>query len=853
MPYEELMRHRARRIVLLLPLLVVAACSFNSQDPLTEEEYRWVKHHPDGVRIGVGISYPPYEIYSAKGAYQGLSADYIRLIGEKTGLTFVPVRYRNRQEALKAIAAGEVDVMAALEMSDGLDDTLDFTQPFVSVPAAIITRKEYTEDLTLDRLDGMRIGVTISPQFTSYLRDRHKGTYTIIPLDGGYIGGLRALAVGDVDALICDMALASHYIANARISNLRIAGVTNYSIDLRIASRQDQPELGSILRKGLALIPPHERKAIEEEWLSLEYRPFWASRAFWTGFIVISGAVFGAIVLVLVWNRSLKRQVAQRTMALSSINTVLLGSLECHTEPEVMVRCLDEARIIAGSDQAFLGRIGGDGRLDVLLTASPNSTDAQWTGEQLGGMRLTPEQMEELRVGKVTCSGIAGRVYFVAVPLHRAGTEEARAIAVVRRNRPYLPGEAALLTEVLFAFEEALQRKRTEISLHDKQRQLERAQRMEALGTLAGGIAHDFNNILGVIIANGEMIELFHLGDDPQLETKTKALLTAAYRGRDLVSQIISFARKGTEEVRPLTVGPIIRETVKFLGASLPASISIAADIREPAAAVLANPTQVHQVLMNLCTNAAQAMRGEGGVLRITLSPKEIPPGGDIRPGGYHVLTVSDTGVGIPPELLGRIFDPFFTTKSQGEGTGLGLAVVEGIVKSWGGVVRVHSETGQGSSFQVYLPVSPTPPGTPPSVSVAEGFCPGSGRVLFVDDERELAASCAAFLRRLGYTVETATDGREALALFSQARDRFDIVVTDFSMPGLRGDRLAREMLAMRPDLPIILCTGFSHSFGEADATAMGIRSYLKKPVNLRELAACLNRHIPRHDACHAS
>ncbi|NMC48255.1 MAG: transporter substrate-binding domain-containing protein [Desulfovibrio sp.] len=201
------MRRLSRLIALPLLLLGIVSCSFSGQDPLTDEEHRWVKEHPDGVRIGVGISYPPYEIYSAKGAYQGLSADYIRLISAKTGLKFVPVRHRNRQEALNAIAAGEVDVMAALEMSDDLDKTLDFTQPYVSVPAAIITRKEYTEDLTLDRLDGMRIGVTISPQFTSYLRDRHKGTYTIVPLEGGYIGGLRALAVGDVDALICDMAL----------------------------------------------------------------------------------------------------------------------------------------------------------------------------------------------------------------------------------------------------------------------------------------------------------------------------------------------------------------------------------------------------------------------------------------------------------------------------------------------------------------------------------------------------------------------------------------------------------------------------------------------------------------------
>jgi len=563
---------------------------------------------------------------------------------------------------------------------------------------------------------------------------------------------------------------------------------------------------------------------------------------------VVCGAVFGGIVLVLVWNRSLKRQVAQRTMALSSINQVLLGSLDCRTERDVMIRCLDEARIIAASEQAVLGQIEEEGRLVVLLSASPSKDDVRWTVEQLSELRLTPDQLSELQSGRVTCAQTEGRVYFVAVPLQRTGTRKPQVIAVVRRSKTYLDTEAALLAEVLFAFEEALHRKRTEISLHDKERQLERAQRMEALGTLAGGIAHDFNNILGVIIANAEMIELFHLGSDPQLETKTKALLTAAYRGRDLVSQILSYARKGSEEVRPLVVSPIIRETVKFLEASLPASIIIESSIHEPERSVLANPTQVHQVLMNLCTNAAQAMQAEGGLLTIGLRPEDIAPGGDNRPGPYLVMSVSDTGVGIPAEIQARIFDPFFTTKSQGEGTGLGLAVVDGIVKSWGGFVRIQSALGQGSSFQVFLPVSMESAVALPAAAVTDEFPHGTGRVLFVDDEQELAESCAVFLKSLGYDVQAVTDPKAAWDSFAEKPESFDLIVTDFSMPGLRGDRLARDMLAVRPDIPVILCTGYSQSFKEGDATALGIKAYLKKPVNLRDLAVAVHRHVSCRD-----
>lgn len=833
-------------------VLVAFSCTpLDGQTPLTAEEQEWIEKNKE-IPLGVSLHYPPYEEFGLKGGYQGLSADYIRLINEKTGLKFVPLRFRNRDEVLAGIKRGEISVVAALEMTDERRDFLDFTQPYVNVPAAIITRKEFKGELSLEKLDGMRIGVTVSPEFISYLEKYFPGDYTVVTMAGGYIGGLRSLAVGDVDALICDMALASRYIANARISNLRIAGISSYTIDLRIASLKSQPIVGQILRKGLAMILPHERKTIEEKWLTLHYRPIWASWTFWLGLLGVLGLVLGGIVLVLFWNRSLKRQVAQRTMALSSINKVLLGALDCHTEREVMLRCLQEAKTMSSSERAFLGEVEQTGAIKVLLATEGGADCPEWDCAEFESVILEGEQLDRLAGGHVVNVSIGGdrkgHPHLIVVPLQILAGTNMKIIAVARSENRYVSNEVLILAEVLFAFEEALQRKRTEISLHEKERQLQRVQRMEALGTLAGGIAHDFNNILGVIIANGEMIEMFHMDVDKTIHPKIRAILAAAYRGRDLVNQILTFTRKSNDEAAVLNVGPILKETVKFLQSSLPASITIEYTIDSPESTVLVDPTQMHQVLMNLCTNAAHAMESMGGTLSLSLRSGQVNPSQvgaqTLEPGSYLILEVRDTGSGIEPELIERLFDPFFTTKEPGKGTGLGLSVVQGIVKSWGGEVLVKSIHGRGSLFQVFIPAR-SESGEQPVLSSGGGeIFKGTGSILFVDDEEELVKSCSEFLANLGYKVHAETDSRAALELFSSAPEKFDLVITDYNMPGLSGDDLARKILEEKPTVPIIVCSGYSQSFDESTATSLGITEYLKKPISLKMLALAVRKYL---------
>ena len=400
-----------------------------------------------------------------------------------------------------------------------------------------------------------------------------------------------------------------------------------------------------------------------------------------------------------------------------------------------------------------------------------------------------------------------------------------------------------LVTAIERSMEEAGERRARRTAEEDRTRveaQLRQAQKMEALGTLAGGIAHDFNNILGIIVGYTEMAR-WDAGEDSAAKSHLMEVLKAAERAKDLVQQILAFSRRSEQERRPIQVGLIVKEAMKMLRASLPSTINIKVNVASRAI-VSADPTQIHQVLMNLCTNAAHAMSDNGGVLEVALTdvrvgPESIMPHSDVRPGPFVKLTVEDTGCGMDPAILDRIFDPFFTTKEPGVGTGLGLSVVHGIVKSHGGAIEVESSPGRGTTFQVLLPTMECTPGLE---TEAAGPLPrGRERILVVDDEPALAMAAKQMLERLGYRVDYRTSGIEALDTFrlQLTEGPFDLVITDMTMPDLTGTDLARELLALQPALPILLCTGFSEKMNAEKAKSLGIQGFLMKPVIMSELA----------------
>jgi PAS domain S-box-containing protein len=369
--------------------------------------------------------------------------------------------------------------------------------------------------------------------------------------------------------------------------------------------------------------------------------------------------------------------------------------------------------------------------------------------------------------------------------------------------------------------------------------QLIQAQKMEAIGTLAGGIAHDFNNILGAIIGYAEMA-LYDTRKDSMEHYNLDQVLRAGHRAKDLVKQILAFSRKSDQDKKIISLTPIVKEALKLLRASLPTTIEIKQNIDSDLDAIFADPTQMHQVMMNLCTNSAHAMADTDGVLSVKLQnldlqAKKAAQYPELIPGPYVRLTISDTGHGMDSATMERMFDPYFTTKEQDRGTGMGLAVVHGIVKGHGGGIHVQSTPGKGTRFDILFPVM----GKQMESETAEikALPTGNEHILFVDDEEPLIDLGKSMLQKLGYRVETRTSPLEALKTFKAAPHQFDLVISDMTMPGLTGDNLSSELMKIRPEVPVIICTGYSEKIDERRAKDLGIKGLIMKPFTIRGLS----------------
>ena len=415
--------------------------------------------------------------------------------------------------------------------------------------------------------------------------------------------------------------------------------------------------------------------------------------------------------------------------------------------------------------------------------------------------------------------------------------------------------------------EEALQKARDELELRVQERttelsraykalqhemeerkeigeQLRQSQKMEAIGTLAGGIAHDFNNMLAAILGFTEMAAE-DAADRPEVTRSLQNVLKSGMRARELVRQILTFSRKTNYDRSPLSLTPLMKETVQFLRASIPSTIMINLTITANSDTIFASPVEVQQIIMNLATNASLAMQEKGGTIEVSLSDIAFKPDSpvletDVIPGEYLQLTVKDTGIGMSPDVMKRVFEPFYTTREVGKGTGMGLAVVYGIVKDLQGTITLESTPGVGSIFRIFLPKVQTEGEKEQAYTVQAPM--GTERILFIDDEELLVEWGQTTLERLGYMVTAMTNSKEALELFASDPSRFDLVITDHTMPGITGLQFAKELLKIRSDIPIILCTGHSETVSPDIAREAGIREYLMKPLAKQEMAQAIRR-----------
>jgi len=374
------------------------------------------------------------------------------------------------------------------------------------------------------------------------------------------------------------------------------------------------------------------------------------------------------------------------------------------------------------------------------------------------------------------------------------------------------------------------------------ERQLRHTQKMEAIGTLAGGVAHDFNNVLTPIMGYTEIIRLKMKQDgfgDQAVYDYLEEILKAAKRAKSLVEQVLTFSRSIEKKEVLLYVHPIVKEVMKLMRSTLPSTIVISEDIDEHCGRVFIDPVQIHQVLINLCTNAAHAMAGRHGMLRVRLGL--ALPSGDGR--DWLELSVADTGTGIEEKMLERIFEPYFTTKEKTSGTGMGLAMVHGIVSRQGGFIKVESEVGKGSIFRVFLPVAQKETAIEQVVSLGD-LKSGSGNILLVDDEEQVVQVTGEILQSLGYTVVGKTSPKDAIELFAKDPCRFDLLITDLTMAELTGLELSEKVKVYRPDIPIILITGYSDQVSKDAAFEAGINEYCMKPISMRELSNIVGKFL---------
>jgi PAS domain S-box-containing protein len=457
-----------------------------------------------------------------------------------------------------------------------------------------------------------------------------------------------------------------------------------------------------------------------------------------------------------------------------------------------------------------------------------------YTAEEIGGREITlivPSGMHEAHTVGFARALASGRLQNPGVSRELSGRKkDGVEVPVELTVSQWQTREGIFFTSIIRDISE---RKRDEQARMKLQAQLNQAQKMEAIGVLAGGIAHDFNNILGAIIGYTEMAK-DDADDRSPLADDLDKVLIAAHRAKDLVKQILGFSRQSTVKRIPIKILPLIKESLKMLRASIPTTITIKHNLQVAGRAVLADPTQIHQIIMNLCSNAAHAMEHGGGMMTVTAKtvsldqPKPFDSC-ELLPGEYVELAVSDTGTGIGPEVLEKIFDPYFTTKEVGKGTGMGLSIIHGIVKSYGGAITVDSMFGLGATFRVYFPVVQE---EEKKEEIAPKAPLGKERILFLDDEEVLTRMGKVLLERLGYTVTVYNDSLEALAAFMRDPDQFDLVITDQTMPGMTGTDLSRRLLQLRPALRIILCTGYSNLVNEESAKLLGIKGFALKPLS---------------------
>lgn len=787
------------------------------------------------------------------GKVQGIAIDYLTHIFNING---IKIKYISEvdvtwPEALEYIKRHEVvDMVPTAKITNDRKNDMIFTDEYIFAPWVIFTRTDSDFISSIGDLNGKTISVEEGYVMHQRLKQDYPGIHLKVvsaSLENFAEIPIKDLSTGLVDAYIGNLLSTTYTIQTKGYTNVKVAAPTPFdNHNQAMAIRSDWPELAGIINKTLASMTPEEHLAIRHKWLSIRYE-YGINKVYVLKWVLgVSGIASLFVVFVLIWNKRLKKEVVSRkkteTELIKNLQLLDYTNVELKREIAERKKVDDELRIskdlfLTMFEQAPLGIALIDSQTGHIHEVNPKF--AEITGKpkeemlKIDWMKIThPDDIQEdldnmalLNAGKIT-----------GFDMNKRYIRFDGSIVWVHMTITPIDWENQAHLRHLCMIEDITESKQVEAERVKLELKLQQAQKMESIGTLAGGIAHDFNNILSSIIGFTELA-LGSVEEGTELEDDLQEVRMAGMRAKELVKQILSFARQSDETVKPIQVNALVNEVLKFIKSSIPATIQIN-EIINSDSFIMGSPTQVHQILINLCTNASQAMETNGGILDVSLKDVTIDRTSaipNLRHGEYIKINVTDTGMGISPQNIDTIFEPYFTTKAVGEGTGLGLAVVHGIVESYGGKITVESKENKGTSFSVYLPITKKRKRHPPS---QKNVLPsGKEHILFVDDEAAIAKMGSKVLEQLGYTVTIRTSSIEALELFRSKPKEFDLVITDMTMPNMTGDKLSVELIKIRSDIPVILCTGYSKTIFEETAAEIGIKAFIDKPVVKSDLA----------------
>ncbi len=784
---------------------------------LTKEEKSWLARH-QVVRVGADPAWAPIESLNKDDNYEGLSIDYLKKIEPMLGIRFEFIR-ENWQELISRAKQKQVDMFTCVASTPEREKYLLFTDPYIQMPAGIFTREEVTYISNLNMIAEKKIAVVEGYATHDYLVDNYPDIDLVLaknPDEGiQYILEKKALAFID------NTITTGHLLGRKGYLNIKLIGEIPFTYNQSMGVRKDWPQLRAILQKAVNSISSSERNAIYNQWVPVTYEKPVNYSMFWK----IGAGLLCIICLSLFWNKKLSTEVKKRTSSLLESQKRFQAVYE---KAPIGIAIIDSETSQFLNVNIKYCEIVGYSEDEMLSQNSSNITHPDDLQEDLDNMEL-------LRSGEINDFKMEKRYYT------KDGSIVFVLLAVVA-----LWDEDFQHKIHLAIVEDITERKKVAKEMVKLESQLRQTHKMEAIGTLAGGIAHDFNNILAAIVGYAEMVQEELQPGDSAFEMQEQ-VLKAGLRAKELVQQILLFSRQADQINRPVQPHLIIKEALKLLRASIPATIEIRENIPPDCGSILADATQLHQVIMNLCTNAYHAMRESGGVLSIALSRIEIREEDisftdlQFAPGEYLKLEVGDNGHGMNQTTLEKIYDPYFTTKPKGEGSGLGLSVVLGIVKSYGGLIKVYSEPDEGTNIQIYFPRFKSS-GNTQKPKKERALPQGKERILVVDDDKAILGMMKKSLDSLGYDVFAYTSSHDALESFKADENKYHLVITDMTMPHMTGLELIKQIFAIRPKIPTILCTGFNELVNEEQAIALGIGKFLVKPVLRADMAKAIRQ-----------